>query len=284
MLLALLMCLATPAADDLADGQHPLRPIDVATHVYHATPQGELSLVTYTPADLVEGDRRPGIVFFHGGGWVDGGPEQFETYGTWLAGRNMVAVAAEYRLEKKHGTTPFESIADAFVAFDWVRRHADELHLEPDRIAAGGGSAGGHLAAALATLDPAAVSELAAIDRPDALVLFNPVYDNSPDGYGQERLGDRWREVSPRHNLHADMPPTLTLLGDRDELIPVATAEAFRDAMRNLGVRSELGIFGDSGHGFFNLHSHRGGPDRYLKVRAAMDDFLVSLGYLDPMD
>lgn len=142
------------------------------------------------------------------------------------------------------------------------------------------------MAMAAATLPIEAWSEdegaLAVVSpRPDALVLFNPVYDNGPDGgYAHGRVAGRWAEFSPAHNLHAGMPPTLVLLGDRDRLIPVATAERVRDEMTGLGVRSELIVYPGQEHGFFNRG--RDGGVMYEKTEAAMDGFLVSLGWLAP--
>lgn len=237
----------------------------------------KLSLMIFEPADHTPDDPPPAMVLFHGGGWVDGEPRQFFPQAKHLADRGMTAIAVEYRLVNKHGVTPFESIADAFSAVRYARAHADELGIDPQRIGAGGGSAGGHLAAAVATIaaegyDP---DDDRTVDpRPDALVLFNPVYDNGPDGFGHDRIGERYADVSPLHNLHADMPPTLVMLGDEDHLVPVATAEAFRDRMRKLGVRSELIIYPGQEHGFFN----HGEP--YGQTLDAMDEFLVSLGWL----
>lgn len=116
--------------------------------------------------------------------------------------------------------------------------------------------------------------------RPDALVLFNPVYDNGPEGYGKDRLGDRWRDVSPAHNLSAGMPATLVMLGDRDRLVPVSTAERVRREMVGLGVRSELIVYPGEGHGFFNRQP--GSDAMYRATLGAADDFLVSLGWLAP--
>lgn len=71
-------------------------------------------------------------------------------------------------------------------------------------------------------------------------------------GYGQERLGDRWKEASPAHNLHEGVPPTLILLGDQDDLIPVDTMKRFELNLTRLGVPCRLVIYPGAGHGFFN--------------------------------
>ena len=157
-------------------------------------------------------------------------------------------------MKSRHKATPFDCVEDGKSALRWVRTHAKKLGVDPNRIAAGGGSAGGHVAAAVATVpglnapgDDSSVSCL-----PDALVLFNPVYDNGPGGFGYPKLKDRYREISPMHNLREGMPPTIVFLGDQDRLIPVSTAEKFRDEMRKLGNRSELVVYPGQSHGFFN--------------------------------
>lgn len=253
--------------------------------VYKNTPQGELAMMVFrTTADAFNGPR-PAVVFFHGGGWVKGNPKQFFDYCDALAKHGVVGISVEYRLKNKHGTTPFESVNDAFSAMRFVREHANAWNLDPQRIAAGGGSAGGHLAAALATLDPANYCEAdeqlpsdTAVFRPDALVLFNPVYDAGPKGYGRKVAGDRWPLFSPFHNIHADMPPTLVMLGDEDNLIPVQTAESFRDQMREVGVRSDLIIYPGHGHGFFNKNQSAA---MHAQTEADMIVFLGSLGFLE---
>jgi acetyl esterase/lipase len=259
--------------------------IGMREQVYKQTPERDLKLTIFDPPvpEYLEVKPRPGIVFFHGGGWNKGGPKQFFRHARHLAERGMVAISAEYRLKNTDAATPIDAAADALSAMRWVRAHADELGIDPDRLAAGGGSAGGQLAAVTATLDDAVVAELAGDDttdvsaRPQALVLFNPVYDNGPDGYGQRRFGDRWETFSPLHNLHPKLPPTLVMLGDQDNLIPVTTAENFRDRMTALGVRSELVVYPDQPHGFFN-NAENG---MYQATVAEMTQFLASLGWID---
>src|SRR5690606_36825431 len=148
------------------------------------------------------------IVFFFGGAWTMGTVEQFVPQATHLAARGMVAIVADYRVFGRHGTSAFEAIADARSAIRWVRGHAQELGIDPDRIAAGGGSAGGHLAASTALLDgpddPG--DDLRVSARPSALVLFNPAVDTSPKERPQRasdsigaRFGGRGRDGSPLH-------------------------------------------------------------------------------------
>ena len=252
-------------------------------HVYKTVGERRLRLFVMTPPGHEAEDKRPAMVFYHGGGWVGGAPGQFTEHSKYLIARGMVTVQVEYRLlARKSSDPPGVCIADAKSAMRWVRANATRLGIDPGRIAAGGGSAGGHLAAAVALLEglDEASDDLGVSPRPNALVLFNPVYNNGPppEGWCNNRVGDSYKQYSPAHNILPGAPPALVFLGTKDKLIPVATAEEFRDDMRAAGSRSELMLFEGEGHGFFNYG--RGGGKAYRKTVRAMDVFLTSLGYL----
>ncbi|MDB4796380.1 alpha/beta hydrolase fold domain-containing protein, partial [Akkermansiaceae bacterium] len=108
----------------------------------------ELKLHVFNPEGHKASDSRPAIVFFFGGGWNGGSPKQFYPHSEHLASLGMVAISAEYRVKSRNKTTPMECVKDGNSAIRWVRSHAKELGINPDMIAAGGGSAGGHVAAA----------------------------------------------------------------------------------------------------------------------------------------
>ncbi|MEM6458774.1 MAG: alpha/beta hydrolase fold domain-containing protein, partial [Planctomycetota bacterium] len=174
--------------------------------VYKTTPQGDLRLYFYGPDGQRTDGRTPAVLFFFGGGWNQGNPDQFRRQAQHLADRGIVGVTADYRTRNRHGTTPFDALADAITAMRTLRANAETLGLDPDRLGAAGGSAGGHLAAALATVtaDDLIPDDDGLADspfRPAALVLFNPVYDNGPDGYAHDRIGERYVDFSPAHNL-----------------------------------------------------------------------------------
>ena len=111
----------------------------------------KLQLHIFEPAAGAK-TNRPAIVFFFGGGWTGGSPAQFEQHCRYLADRGMVAITADYRVGSRHQVKPTACVADAKSAMRWVRKNAARLGIDPQRVAAGGGSAGGHLAAAVATL------------------------------------------------------------------------------------------------------------------------------------
>ena len=241
----------------------------------------KLQLHIFKPENHMATDRRPCIVIFFGGGWVGGSPSQFYPHCRYLASRGMVAMSTEYRVKSRHKTTPYECVKDGKSAICWVRLHAGELGIDPRRIAAGGGSAGGHVAAATVCVktfqEPG--EDTAISSRPNALVLFNPVYDNGPEGYGHDRVQEHWRAFSPMHNIDENTPPTIVFLGTKDKLIPVSTAEKYKDLMAKSGRRCDLHIYEGQPHGFFNYR--KGKNTYYYQTVIKADKFLASLGYLE---
>jgi len=251
--------------------------------VYKTIGDVELHLHVFEPADRAGADALPAIVFFFGGGWANGTPSQFYPQCNYFASRNMAAFSAEYRIKNKHGTTPYECVKDGKSAVRWLRVHAGELGIDPERIVAGGGSAGGHVAAATAMLPDIeeAGEDLSVSSVPNALVLFNPAIDTTGAGYGDDKVGARPEELSPAHHVAKHLPPTILFHGTDDATVPFENAKRFRDLMKAAGNRCELVPFEGKGHGFFN--EHRDAAAFRETIRAA-DGFLVSLGFLDPKD
>ena len=248
------------------------------TRVYKTVGKRDLKLVIDTPADWKPTDKRPALIFFHGGGWVAGKPIQFDTHTRHFAKLGLVGIQVEYRLLRKPTDTPLIPVQDAKSAMRWVRSHAAELGIDADRIAAGGGSAGGHLAAFASMVegkdDPA--DDLKVSPKAAALLLFNPVYNNGPGGFGYSRVGDNYREFSPAHNISADDPPSIVFLGTNDNAIPVEVAQKFKADMEKVGVRSDLHLYEGAVHGFFN-------QSPYLEQTIEeTEKFLRSLSWIAP--
>src|SRR5262249_55498712 len=155
--------------------------------------------------------KRPAIVFFFGGGWTNGSPNQFLPQAEYLAGRGMVAARADYRVKSRHNVTPDKCVEDAKSAVRWLRQNAAKLGIDPDRIAASGGSAGGHLAAAAFTTKglEAKGEDLKVSSRPNLLILYNPALLNSETFVQRIGSAEVARQIAPCENLTKDVPPTV---------------------------------------------------------------------------
>ena len=194
---------------------------DTKSFVYKKTKQADLELIVHYPPNWKDSDKRPAIVFFFGGGWTGGKIGQFEPQASHLARRGMVAARADYRVKTRHGVTPKECVEDAKSAVRWMRANAAKLGVDPDRIVAAGGSAGGHIAACTAfTPGLDADDEDAKISsKPNALVLFNPVLRFTGIPQLMERIGDDealGKAISPTLHLTKDSPPTLIFFWTAD--------------------------------------------------------------------
>ncbi len=245
--------------------------------VYKEPKGGPLRLLVTYPPGWQAGDARPGVVFFFGGGWADGSVEQFAEQAEHLARRGMVAARADYRVKSRQGVSPEACVEDAKSAVRWLRAHAKEQGVDPNRIVAAGGSAGGHIAACAAFtpgLD-APGEDPAVSSKPNALVLFNPVLRFQGVPKLMERIGgdaELGRAISPVLHVGKGAPPALILFGTDDPLAPMGREYVAR--AKAAGSVAELFTAEGVGHGFFNRPAWKG------KTTARMDAFLTSIGYL----
>ena len=245
----------------------------------------ELKLHVFEPMGLQPSDRRPAIVFFFGGGWNSGEAKQFYQQARALADQGMVAFSADYRVKSRNQTTPFECVLDGKSAIRWVRQHAAALGVDPERIAAAGGSAGGHVAASaglgLGGEEPAENAQISSV--PNALILFNPVLDTTEQGYGARNFKPHQQTaLSPSHHVRKGLPPTIIFHGTADTTVPFENAERFTRLMTAAGNLCVLVPFEGKGHGFFNGKLSRpssDGVDYNLTVLRTIE-FLTVRGYI----
>lgn len=281
-----LAAVLTSTTGALALGAYPPKLDGAVAFTYKTVGDVKMKLWVFMPEGHDASDKRPAIVFFFGGGWNGGSPEQFERHARYLASRGMVAAVADYRVRSRHKTTPLECVKDGRSAVRYLRTHAAKFGIDPDHIAAGGGSAGGHVAATTAactkineTGESTAVSA-----EPNALALFNPgllmgkASDLTKEQQAKikKRFGATAPEtISPYHLLRADFPPTIIFNGKADTTTPLLAAEFYVKKSTALGNRCELVTYDGQKHGFFNRDPY------YAKTVIAMDKFLASLGWIE---
>ncbi len=248
----------------------------VKTYTFKKTEQADLKIHVHFPPNWKPQDQRPAIVFFFGGGWTNGTTRQFEPQATYLARRGMVAARADYRVFSRHKVAPDKCVEDALSAVCWLRKNAEQLGIDPDRIVASGGSAGGHLAACTAMVEDLKIKDqdYSVCAKPNALVLFNPVLDTTHESIvkrlgGNEELA---RKISPYHNLKKNGPPTLIMFGSDDRFI--AMVPPFMARAKELGNKVELYTADKAVHGFFNRSPW------YERTLLRTDQFLTEIGCL----
>ncbi|MDR1280422.1 MAG: alpha/beta hydrolase [Opitutaceae bacterium] len=246
LVVALLPCLPCAGAAN-SDNPDSLR-------VYKTAGDLQLFLHLFEPVPAIDGER-PCVVLIHSGGWVGNSPKSYYRIARSLRDMGIVVACLQYRLAKPPVTVR-DAVDDTHDAMRYLRTHAAELRIDPARIVACGGSAGGHLAAGLA-LFPDATN--APVPPPAALILFNPVIDTSPAGYGNKKLGANWRELSPLHQVRPGVPPALLFHGTADRTTPFAGAAAFHRAMLENGNECEF-------------HPHEGGDHGYYRKQPLYDE------------
>ncbi|WP_432799669.1 alpha/beta hydrolase [Poriferisphaera sp. WC338] len=274
-------------------------PIDMTkvseVHTYREVDDVELKLYVFRPEGVEKEEKRAGIVFFFGGGWKSGSPGQFWKQCEYLASRGMVAITADYRVKKRHGVAAVKCVEDANAAMRWVRTHADMLGLDEQRLAASGGSAGGHLAAACAIFGDVGYergydSGAGEVRKclADLLVLYNPVMSLLPVGeqqfdFDREMLRERMgtpevEDLSPYHHVREGLPTTLMMFGEKDVML-LGWANEYIGEAKALGNDVRLQTWPNRGHGFFNYG--RGTFKVFKETMLALDAFLVEHSYLE---
>lgn len=280
------------AAQDAArqDRAYPPDMPGAKVETYKTVGDTTLKLYVFEPDGWKPTDKRPAIVCFFGGGWTSGSPRQFLPQCKYLATRGMVAIAADYRVASRNHVKAVDCVKDAKSAIRFVRKNAAQLGVDPNRIVAAGGSAGGHLAAACGTIagfdEP--TEDAGISSRPNAMLLFNPAVVLAPaEGVDLdqgrlatlgERMGVNPRDLSPYHHIAPGAPPTAIFHGKADRVVPYATVVAFTKAMKDAGNTCELFSYDDQGHGFFNYGRARN--EMFVATLKEADKFLARLGYL----
>lgn len=221
----------------------------------------------YLPASNPSGARRPAVVIIHGGGWTGGdkGAAREINIGTNLALNGYVGLSINYVLASTNkavskATWP-QNLHDCMTAVRWLRKNAERLQVNPERIGVIGGSAGGHLAAMLAVL-----GDKDGLDPKGPYGEFSCRVQCAVDLYGPADLSDRphltmlgksreeapefYRAASPVTYVDKSDPPLLIMHGTADKTVDIAQSKLFAAKLKEAGARHELVIVEGAPHTF----------------------------------
>lgn len=249
--------------------------------VYKKTEKRDLALYVFTPSADDDSIVYPAIVFFHGGYWKVGHPVEFASHCQHFRDRGFVAVTAEYRLIEMDGAKPIDAIQDAKAAISWIHSRAGKLRIDPNRIIAVGGSAGGHLAAwtGIELDDKHGHDGGIKSHKPDYLILISAALDTTVINT-KEKLAVQKEEYSPLHQITEGMPPTLLIHGIEDDVTPFEGAKRFMVAMKKAGNDCKMVALNGVGHGFHVPMNKQ----TYTHTLRIIDQYLVSRGVIKEAD
>lgn len=299
----LLWTLSAPAAQAVTLDELTSDTTAPVAYTYKTTSDGPLQAFVYRPEGWQASDRRPVVVYIHGGGWTAGGPANHDADAKYFARRGLVAINVAYRLSDMPSPTLFDAVSDVRSALRWVRASADTLGIDPQRVCVVGESAGGHLAACLGMIDgfddPA--DDLGVSALPDALVLLNPIMDIPdlpwiafndatkpfvpvmgdapalPPHPNDTAVDGAWR-LSPLYSIRAGLPPTLLLHGARDPVVDPDQSSQSYARLLEAGNTTRFLLLEGAFHAF--SLAFLGRESEVVVSLASIDDFLGYLGFL----
>ena len=265
--------------------RHEAPPLESVTNSVFAGPEGEVKVRIYRPVET--STPAPALVYFHGGGWVVGNLSSHDHLCRFLAAKSgVVVIAVDYRLAPEHKfPAAFE---DCLAAVRWVAASAAELGIDAKRLAVGGDSAGGSLAAAAAlavrdegwpmlrlqlllypstnfTADTPSMR-----DNGEGYLLTRAAMEQFIDWYLPSRIARTDPRASPQlAPEHSGLPPACILSAEYDPLRD--EAHVYADTLERAGVAVERKCYAGMVHGFMRM----GG--RIDMALTALDDAAAAL-------
>ena len=264
-------------------GRRPVLPVPPGVEAkldvsYAATDNPRQRLDLFLPEKREPGKKLPVLVFVHGGAWLAGDKTQGRgQIMPFVREGKCAGVSVGYRLSPEEKWPA--QIHDCKAALRWIKAHAEEYHLDPDKIVVWGSSAGGHLVAMLGT--SAGVPEMDGkigphtdkdtkvagvidffgptdVSKMDAQRLPNGQKHDSADSPESKLLGapvqtvpDKVKSANPLTYVDPTDPPFLMVHGDKDPLVPHGQSEILQAELRQAKVKEELYTVAGGGHGGF---------------------------------
>lgn len=239
--------------------------LDQQQDVVYGTGGGEDLLLDWARPKQFEG-KLPAIIYIHGGGWAGGNKNIHRGHMEAAARRGYFSATIGYRLAPKHKFPA--QVNDCKCAIRWLRAHADELHLDPERIGTVGFSAGAHLVMMLGTMDPddglegdggwadqsskvqAVVSFAGPVNLQSELPEISQKILRDFIGGTQAEKPEAHRLASPITYVNAGDAPMLLYQGTKDPLVPYDQAIEMVRAMEKAGVPGRVEMLIGAGHGW----------------------------------
>ena len=255
---------------------------DAQAYIYKKASDTDLKLWVYSPEQ--NQTKTAVILFFFGGGFRSGSPEQFTPQARYFASRGITSIVADYRVYSRNNVKPIDCVSDAMAAVQWVRKNAEKLNIDSNKIIASGGSSGGYLAAATYFVDKKVTNNIDPTNvKPNALLLFNPG-GMDLSAMNEERFLARFGATKNDVNLieliKGNAPPTLILHGDNDKIVSINTVRNFTKKMHSIGNKCDLIEYIDQPHGFFNYGRLNNGP--FYHTVSSADAFLREIEFIPP--
>jgi acetyl esterase/lipase len=246
------------------------------------------------------GHARPTLIYFHGGGWLEGSKDGVLLYALPYLARGMNAVNVEYRMAPE-SLAP-AAVEDCRCALHWVYDHAEQYGFDTTKIVVEGHSAGGHLALMTGMLDPGAGFDNECT-RPSeewrqgfvrdvkvaAIINFFGPTDlvDLLQGPNLRNFAIRWfgglpnrmevaKQVSPVTYVRKGLPPTISIVGDKDPIVPYQQAVRLHQGLQREGVPNQLVTIRGGGHGATTPFAWT--REQNLQAQEAITNFLEKYG------
>ncbi|HEX6889309.1 MAG TPA: alpha/beta hydrolase [Chryseolinea sp.] len=260
------------------------------TLTYDTPGDGTQLLLDAWPADMRKNRTpRPAIVKIHGGAWVNGSRRDLTLWNSWFNKLGYHVFDVDYRMPPPERW--LDQIGDVKCALDWVKAHANEYNVDTTRLVLMGYSAGGNLAmlAAYSYDHPELKTTCGSPVRVKCVInLYGPVdmetlYGSTGSerfvqpkmrqciGGGPNELADRYQLLSPINHIHDDVPPTLSIYGERDRIVPVKAGIYADNALAQANVPHELYILPETDHAFDANWTYFSAQIAREKIRVFLD-------------